>query len=717
MIEDTPLKATKSDRLGFGEMARHLASSFLQNNLSRGFVVGVEGAWGSGKSSLINLALEELIRQKDGPRVVRFAPWLVGNRNELLAQLFSDLEPVILKSVPATEREETKAILGRYAQVSSGLAALADLAEAGGFPWAGIAARVLKRSSGKAAKLSENSLGELNEDLRKKLEKLNHPIIVFVDDLDRLEPTEAAEVLRLIKAVADFPNVAYVLAYDVDVLARSIEQAIGISDGRAYLEKVVQASFKVPKAMSFDLRNWLKAEVLQLLEGLDMSSESTDRLDGVFHNWCSQFVETPRDVVRVLNSLKLNFMPVRSQVDPGDMVFLQMVRAKNRLLFNWIESYVSDLSAIGDWGHITPGSHERMGASLLAAIGKEGEELTRFVYALEEHLPGFDMMALHQEESEFRVFSLSGVDELQPLDACKRLASPNHYRYYFSFSAPSGTISDPELQQFLSACESDAEQALVRFRQMIEIQRPQGGRLAEVLLDRVLAARASILDSQIQGLFWVLGEALDELVPFAKTDYGRPKFLLGNRREVFGLIAQVSDFDLRSDILRTLYSTGKSMAWLVGIIRETTFEHGAKGERSVPERDRLLSAEEFELIKGEFLKRLAGAAPSDLLQVPHFLSLMFAWHQVGDEEGALGWISQQTESETGFLDVLERMKSWSQSSSEGVQYKLRPETLNTFFGGAEKVHDRLLTISGDNGGDACLRSRAKVLLGKFDDGS
>lgn len=246
MIDDTPLKATKSDRLGFGEMARHLASSFVQNDLSRGFVVGVEGAWGSGKSSLVNLALEEMIGQKDGPRVVRFAPWLVGNRNELLAQLFSDLEPVILKSVPATEREETKAILGRYAQVSSGLAALADLAEAVGLPWAGIAARVLRRSSGKAAKLSERSLGELNEDLRKKLERLNHPIIVFVDDIDRLEPTEAAEVLRLIKAVADFPNVAYVLAYDVDVLAGSIERAIGISDGRAYLEKggssIIQSS-------------------------------------------------------------------------------------------------------------------------------------------------------------------------------------------------------------------------------------------------------------------------------------------------------------------------------------------------------------------------------------------------------------------------------------------------------------------------------------------
>lgn len=716
MIDDTPLEATKCDRLGFGEMAHHLASSFVQNDLSRGFVVGVEGAWGSGKSSLVNLALEELVRQKDGPRVVRFAPWLVGNRNELLSELFSSLEPVILESVPATERQETKAILGRYAQVSSGLAALADLAEIGGFPWAGIASRFFRKSSTKAAELSQNSLGELNEDLRKKLKKLDHPIVVFVDDLDRLEPTEAAEVLRLVKAVADFPNVAYVLAYDVEVLANSVERAIGISNGRAYLEKVVQASFKVPKAMSFDLRNWLKSEVLKLLDGLDMNSESTARLERVFYQWPGHFIETPRDVVRVLNSLKLNFMPVRGQVDPGDMVFLQIVRSKNSTLFNWIESYVADLSAIGDWGHVTPGSHERMGELLVAAINKEGEELTRFIYDLEQHLPGMDTMALHQAGSKFRVYSHLGVDELKSLDSCKRLAGPNHYRYYFSFSAPSGSVSDTELNQFLSACEIEPKKALVRFRQMIELQRPQGGRLAEVLLDRILGARDRILSPQIQGLFWILGEALDELIPVAKTAYGRPNFLKGDQQEIFGLIAQVQDNDLRSNILQSLFSNGKSMAWLVAIIRQATFEHGDQGSRKMPEGDRLLSIKEFELIKGIFLKRLNETSPSDLLQVPHFLSLMFAWHQVGDEKGALGWIAQQTDSESGFLDVLERMKSWSESSSEGVQYKLRLETLEAFFGGASTVQDRLKKISGDSSGETGLRSRAEVLLKKFDDG-
>ncbi|MGP3722737.1 KAP family P-loop NTPase fold protein [Cereibacter sphaeroides] len=713
MIEDAPLKAAGNDKLGFGQMACHLASSFVQNDLSRGFVIGVEGSWGSGKSSLVNLALAELSEQEDGPLVVKFAPWLVGNRNELLAQLFSTLEPVILASVPAAEKDETKALLGRYAKASSGLAVLADLAETGGMPWAGVIAKLLRTSGKKAAELSERSLGELNEELRTKLKKLERPIIVFIDDLDRLEPTEAAEVLRLVKAVADFPNVAYVLAYDADVLAKSIEGAVGISDGKAYLEKVIQASFKVPRALSFDLRNWLRSEVLNLVDGLNVDPKSTQRLEGVFHEWCRYFVETPRDVVRIVNSLKLNYMPVRGHVDPGDMVFLQIVKTKNSRLFNWIESYVSDLSAIGDWGHIADGSHESTGEALLAAIGKEGEGLVSFVYSLEEHLPGIDATPLHQREGrEFKVFSISD-GELSALNAGKRLASPNHYRYFFSFSAPSGTVSDSELDQFLRACESHPNEALARFRQMIEIQRPQGGRLAEVLIDRVVADRARIGGAQVKGLFWILGEALDELIPFAKTKFGRPSFLQGDRREIFGLIARVEEADLRLEILRTLFSGGKSVAWLTGIIRQANFEHGTEGKRSISEDDRLLSTAEFDLIKSEYLKRLNETDPCDLLLVSNFLSLMYAWHALAKED-ALNWISQQTTSAPGFLDVLDKMRSWSESSSVGVQYKLRSETLEVFFGGVSTARNRLMNMVADNNVEASLRSRAEVLLGKFD---
>ncbi|WP_170397744.1 P-loop NTPase fold protein [Ruegeria arenilitoris] len=117
MINDKPLSCSERDRLGFRGIAHHLATAFLQNDLGQGFVVGVEGAWGSGKSSLVNMALNELGKRKNGPHVIRFAPWLVGSRNEMLVQLFAELEPVILQSIPVSELDSTKKIIGRYARV------------------------------------------------------------------------------------------------------------------------------------------------------------------------------------------------------------------------------------------------------------------------------------------------------------------------------------------------------------------------------------------------------------------------------------------------------------------------------------------------------------------------------------------------------------------------------------------------------------------------
>ncbi|SLN34250.1 KAP family P-loop domain protein [Roseovarius albus] len=715
MIDDEPLVNAKQDKLGFRAIADNLASAFLQNDLSRGFVVGVEGAWGSGKSSLVNMALDELEKRQGGPKVIRFAPWLVGSRNELLAQLFADLEPVVLETLPEREKDDTKKILERYAQASSSIAALADLAELAGAPYAGFVAKFLRKSGDKAAELSETSLGELNEKLRGKLELLNRPIVIFVDDLDRLEPSEVAEVLRLVKAVADFPNVAYILAYDLDVIAASVQTALQIPNGKSYLEKVVQASFKVPNAMSFDLRNWLKAEMSKLLNGAKMEAGVESRLEGVYHQWCNEFLETPRDVVRVVNSLKLNFVPVRDKVDPGDMVFLHLVRSKNHNLFNWIERYVSTLSGIGDWGYVAPGADRRFGRELLEVIDKSGEEEIRFIFDLQSHLPGLNRISLTQERNEFKVFSLSSADELKAFMREQRLASPSHFSYYFSFSSPSGNLDDSYVDQFLITCEQQPEKALASFRKLINSQRPQGGRLAEVLIDRIVGLSANISANQVAGLFQVMGEAIDELVPFAKTNSGYVEFLKGNRREIFGLIDQIEVKEARTKTLQNLFTTAKSFAWLASIIRETTFAHGTVGTKGEPKESWLLSEDEFEICKKLFVTRLTETPPAELLNVPHFLKLMFAWYQLGDTDGPRTWIRDQTERDEDFIKVLGAMTSWSESSPGGVNYNIRPETLNSFFEGVNGVKKRLKRITLDNTIAPDVRSAAQKHLDEIEE--
>src|ERR1700729_2923823 len=87
---DRALSSGDEDKLGFREVAKRIATALVDRAFEDGFVIGVEGAWGSGKSSLLFLIGDELGKSpKDrGASVIKFQPWLIGNRDALITSLF-----------------------------------------------------------------------------------------------------------------------------------------------------------------------------------------------------------------------------------------------------------------------------------------------------------------------------------------------------------------------------------------------------------------------------------------------------------------------------------------------------------------------------------------------------------------------------------------------------------------------------------------------------
>lgn len=105
------------------------------------------------------------------------------------------------------------------------------------------------------------------------LQELSWPFIVLIDELDRIEDAEIRAVAQLVRAVADFPNISYVLAYD----ASRVVQALGTGDsrerserGRAYLEKIVQFQIKLPAILENELESLLNDELMKLEDELGL---------------------------------------------------------------------------------------------------------------------------------------------------------------------------------------------------------------------------------------------------------------------------------------------------------------------------------------------------------------------------------------------------------------------------------------------------------------
>lgn len=114
----------------------------------------------------------------------------------------------------------------------------------------------------------KKTAAELRESIAKSIQELDLSFVVIIDDLDRLEPLQAAEVIRLVKSVADFPRFRYVLSYDRDILSSAISKALSVDDGLAYLQKVIQLPFSIPRPETFRLQEVFIEDVTSLYKDI-----------------------------------------------------------------------------------------------------------------------------------------------------------------------------------------------------------------------------------------------------------------------------------------------------------------------------------------------------------------------------------------------------------------------------------------------------------------
>ena len=395
----------------------------------------------------------------------------------------------------------------------------------------------------------------------------------------------------------------------------------------------------------YDLRNWLISEMHGLFLSVHQSEDEESRLRRSLNQWTGEYIDTPRDVIRVINAVKLYVTPQIGDIDLADAVFLQIIRVKKPELYAWVEEYVSALSAIGHGSNLVSGASTRMGTRLLGAIGRATDERKRLLFAFRDHLPGIDALMPDNCDEEYRVFSDISQDVMQYYAVGRRLASRHHYRRYFSYSMPQGTITDAELANFLQFCVEHPNHAVKHFRKLSHMNRPQGGKMGKVLLDRITEWKERISSLQVEHLFYVLGDSIDELARYPNRTQGYDSFLRGERHQVFGLVEGLEQ-DQRLNTLETLFREASALAWLSGIVRSSTIEQGYYGHTPEPTDRWLLTGEEFESIRVIYLERIRTADPMVLKTTPYFLFLMYAWYQGGDAQGARAWVEEQAEATT-----------------------------------------------------------------------
>jgi predicted KAP-like P-loop ATPase len=273
--------------------------------------------------------------------VVRFSPWLIAGRVELAQALMSELARALGETLGHDVKQAFAAVLQRLAEFA---------------PVGGIALELLTTSSigkllvtsgawsGKIASTmaSGPTLDQLRERLRAALRTLKgRRVLVLVDDLDRLTPPEALEMVSLVKSLGDLPNVIYLLTYEEAKLAELLEEATGV-DGGNFLEKIVQYSVHLPLIESEDLVRLLNVDLSALLS--DLSDEERRRLGTTWYHVFRHYLTTPRHVRRFVNAVSVGLSALEDYVDRIDFVLITLLQLYEPNVYWWVRRNLDDIT-------------------------------------------------------------------------------------------------------------------------------------------------------------------------------------------------------------------------------------------------------------------------------------------------------------------------------------------------------------------------------------
>lgn len=332
------------DRLGYAPFAKRLARVILSLNVPHGYVVGLHGQWGSGKSTILNFVQAHLSKHNQevedavsAIKIIEFRPWIVAGHQDLISAFFKVLAEGIAPKETSFKVGWRRFLRSNRTASDEIIESLVTIAVAID-PTSGFASRfagsLAKKSvTGVIEKFTDDpSLQAAHSKLAEQLKEKNQKLLIIIDDIDRLPDEEVRLIMQMVKTVGRLPNTIYLLAYDRRIVWRVLDgEAARI--GPRYAEKIVQQEVELPKPSKSALLAMLDEEISFLTVQVDETTRWAYLLrDGVY-----RWVESPRDVFRLSNAIKFSWPALEGELDAQDLLAMEGLRLFDEAAFDWLK--------------------------------------------------------------------------------------------------------------------------------------------------------------------------------------------------------------------------------------------------------------------------------------------------------------------------------------------------------------------------------------------
>lgn len=179
-------------------------------------------------------------------------------------------------------------------------------------------------------------LEKTKELLESALVEVNKKIVIIIDDIDRLTNSQIRDVFQLVKQVADFPNIIYILAMDREVVRRALQEVHNV-DGNEYLQKIIQVPFEIPELRKSKLNSIFFSRLDEVVKEISDKIKWDDMYwKDVFQNCIEPYINTLRDVNRVINTFQFKYGAMYEETAFEDMIGITTIEVLDPELYKWI---------------------------------------------------------------------------------------------------------------------------------------------------------------------------------------------------------------------------------------------------------------------------------------------------------------------------------------------------------------------------------------------
>ncbi|MDX4953847.1 KAP family P-loop NTPase fold protein [Delftia acidovorans] len=699
---ETPIRSSSEDRLRRVEFASRIADVLSALSLSEGRIFAIRGEWGFGKSSLKNLIAERFGKMSNGADWIDFNPWRWGEGDALVRTLFGQIADR-LGSEHSKEAQSRADDLRKYARMLAKASAplkkasesisvismvltnasVIVVASAVGFDLPTVAfvagafailsfcipifVKILE-SLGRDR--SNESLDEIRNSLERRLREMDRPLVVFVDDIDRLEPGQIRTLLRHVKSNANLPNIVFVLIFQSSIVEKALDPVAG-NNGRAFLEKIVQVNFDLP-AVPVSVVHRIFGEELSKIAGPYATEEngfSQTRWGNVFVGCIQPYLRNMRDARRLLSSIAIH---IPLHVDGGvyevnivDFLLLETIRVfepdLHQILFQEKELVLQEQRYSGDGRK----DSDKLAVQKLLEVVSQSRKKTAEI-SLKNLFPAIEWVfqgMSYEESSNGRWLSE------------KRVCTARYFPRYFELQATDGELSERRFVDFMHATVTDEQLSIA---------------MAEVEKDDLLQSLAVRLD-----------ESVDRL-PVENSDVLLPGMFriaekLSERRGVdpfnspwtsawratSWFLHRVPE-EKRGGMALEAFRKTEALSVAAILVHLSESAEAKKESSTIP----VLDTDTVKSMKEEWLRvvRRRSLTPDTLLNHPHFVSHLYDWKNYsGSFDEPRAWIAKVAQPDQGFVKVVSQMMNRGMRHTSGDRVStpyntFSKEMIEDFFG-------------------------------------